>query len=95
MKKGAPERFRFRLYIAGDGPNSARAVANLHALCSKHLPECHDIEIVDVLVAPERALADRVLLTPLLVKTDPPPARRIVGTLNHGAAVLRTLGLPA
>jgi circadian clock protein KaiB len=87
--------FKFRLYIAGNGPNSAQAVANLDALCCKHLAHRHEIEIVDVLREPQRALADLVMLTPLLVKLSPEPIRKNIGTLNQHAAVLQAIGLPA
>ena len=29
-------------------PNSVRALANLYAICRKHFPESHRIELVDV-----------------------------------------------
>jgi circadian clock protein KaiB len=91
----APVRFKFRLYVAGDGPHSVQAVANLRALCREHLPERHEIEIVDVLREPQRALEDHVLLTPLLVKLSPTPVRRIVGSLSQREPLRQTLELPA
>lgn len=87
--------FKFRLYVAGDGPNSAQARSNLDAICRSYLPDWHDIEIVDVLREPKRALADRVLMTPTLVKLSPSPSRRIVGTLSQTEPVLQALGLEA
>ncbi len=88
-------RFKFRLYVAGGGPNSTQAVANLRALCREHLPERHEIEIVDVLREQKRALADGVMLTPLLVKLSPGPVLKILGTLSKRELVLQALGLPA
>lgn len=85
--------FRFRLYVAGDALNSARAVINLNAICREHLPGRHEIEIVDVFRHPERALADGVFLTPTLVRLSPAPARKIVGSLSQTPAVLQALGL--
>ncbi len=85
--------FRLRLYVAGDTQNSARAIANLAAICRVHLPERHDIEVVDVNREPARALADGVLMTPMLVKVAPVPVRRIVGTLSQTQTVLEVLGL--
>jgi len=84
-----PPHFRFRLYVAGEGPNSTRAIANLGALCREHLPERHEIEVVDVLCEQRRALADGVMMTPLLVKLSPAPIRKITGTLsrNHSKPV--------
>lgn len=86
-------RFEFRLYVAGDAPNSAQALANLAALCRAHLPDRHDIEIVDVFREPKRALADGIFMTPTLVKLAPFPIRRIVGTLSQTQPVLQALGL--
>ena len=85
--------YRFRLYVAGDAPNSAQAVANLTELCRARLPDRHEIEVVDVLRYPKRALADRILMTPTLVKLSPSPARKIVGSLSQTQPVLQALGL--
>jgi circadian clock protein KaiB len=86
-------RFSFRLYVAGESPNSVQAIINLKALCREYLPERHDIEIVDVLREPKRALADGVALTPMLVKLSPAPIRKIVGNLSQREPVLLALGL--
>lgn len=90
-----PAHFKLRLYVAGNAPNSARAIANLRALCQEHLAELHEIEIVDVLREPQRALADHVLMTPLLVKLSPAPVCKIVGNLSESRPVLEALGLPS
>jgi circadian clock protein KaiB len=85
--------FKFRLYIAGDAQNSAQAIANLAAICRGHLRDGHEVEVVDVFLEPERALADRILMTPTLVILTPGPVRRIVGNLSQPASVLHALGL--
>ncbi len=86
--------FKFRLYIAGNASNSVQALANLTALCHELLPERHEIEVVDVLLDPERALADGILLTPMLVKSSPAPVRQVLGNLSRRETVAQTLGLP-
>jgi len=88
-----PVHFKLRLYVAGDAPNSVQAVANLGVLCREYLADRHEIEVVDVLREPERALADGVMLTPMLVKLKPEPTRKIIGTLSQTQTVLQTLGL--
>ncbi len=88
-----PARFIFRLYIAGNGPHSALAIVNLHAFCVQHLPDRHEIEVVDVLLERGRALAEGVMLTPLLVKLSPAPVRKIIGTLSRHEPVLQALGM--
>jgi circadian clock protein KaiB len=86
-------RFRFRLYVAGDAPNSMQARFNLKAICRSHCAGSFEIEEVNVLREPLRALADRIRLTPTLIKLSPAPTTRIVGTLADRRRVLRTLGL--
>lgn len=85
--------YKFRLYVAGDGPNSSQARANLAALCRDHLPDRHQIEVIDVIEDPKRALADRIFMTPTLIKLAPAPVRVIVGTLSQRLIVLQTLGV--
>jgi len=84
---------KFRLYVAGDALNSTQALANLTAFCHAHLPDRHEIEIVDVYKEPQRALADGIFMTPTLVKLAPSPIRSIVGTLSQTQTVLQALGL--
>ena len=86
-------KFKFRLYVAGDTRNSAQAVANLSALCNSHLPDRHEIELVDVFREPKRALKDHIFMTPTLIKIAPSPSGRIVGTLSESRLVLQALGL--
>lgn len=88
-------RFKFRIFVAADTLNSAQALANLNALCRKHVPGRYDIEIVDVFREPKRALAEGVRMTPTLLKLSPLPTKRIVGALSETARVLDTLGLEA
>lgn len=85
--------FKFRLFVADDTLNSIQASSNLTALCKAHLPGRYEIEIVDVLLQPKRALADGIFMTPTLIKIFPLPTRRIVGTLSEPRTVLRALGL--
>lgn len=89
----APTPYAFRLYVAGDAQNAARALSNLTAFCHAHLPGRHTIEIVDVLKDPLRALAEKIYMTPTLVALAPGPMRRIVGTLEDSNAFQQALGI--
>lgn len=82
---------RLRLYVAGNAPNSLRAIANLKAICAAHFDSCHDLEIVNLLEHPGRALADGVVVTPTLLKLSPLPAQRVIGTLSDTSQVLLAL----
>jgi circadian clock protein KaiB len=82
-----------RLYIAQGAPNSLKAIANLEAICKKHLQDGFKLEIIDVLEFPLRALADGILVTPSLAKMSPSPAAKIVGDLGDRSSVLLALGI--
>ena len=90
-----PEMFVFRLYISGDSPNSLQAIANLTKICEVHLPDLHQIEIIDVLEDPQRALTEAIYMTPTLVTDSPYPGHRIVGNLSNTEPILQILGLGA
>jgi circadian clock protein KaiB len=85
--------YEFRLYVAGNSPNSTQAKVNLNALCRKYLSGRYKIEIVDVARHPDRALIDGIYMTPALLKLAPSPVRMIVGTLSGSLALLHGLGL--
>lgn len=91
MKK--KPRFSFVLFVAGDAPNSVRAVTNLGVFCREYLADRYSIEIVDVFLEPKRALTEHIFMTPTLIAMSPLPTRRIVGTLSQVEPLLQTLGL--
>ncbi len=86
-------KVQFRLYIAGQGPNSRLAVANLAALCDTYLVGRYETEIVDVFHHPERALEDGTFLTPQLVILSPLPVQSIIGNLSNTDVLLQALNL--
>jgi circadian clock protein KaiB len=86
-------KVHFRLYVAGEGPNSVKAIANLNGLCREHLADRYEIEILDVLKDPQRALDDNVMLTPTLVKLLPKPTAKVIGNLSDSRTVLAACGL--
>lgn len=85
-------RLRLRLYVSGDAPNSVSAIANVKEICASHFPSRHDLEIVDLLIQPLRAMVDGIIVTPTLVKLFPLPVQRIVGNLSDTTKVLLALG---
>jgi circadian clock protein KaiB len=88
---GEPVELVLRLYVAGNAPNSLRAIANVQAICGAHFAGGHEIEIVDLLEQPGRALDDGVIVTPTLVKLLPLPVQRVIGNLSDTDQVLLTL----
>ena len=88
----AGDRLQLRLYIAGGAPNSALAESNLASLLESHGVTDYDLEIIDCIKDPRRALGDGVLVTPTLVRFAPPPPQTIVGTLSDARRVGAALG---
>ena len=82
-----------RLYVAGNAPNSLRAISNIKALCAEHLASQPELEIVDMMAHPRRALADGVIVTPTLLRVRPLPFHRVVGNLDDAKQVLLLLGV--
>lgn len=82
---------QLRLYVAGNAPNSLRAIANARAICDEHFASGHELEVVDLLEHPRRALADGIIVTPTLLKLMPLPAQRVIGNLSDTNQVLMTL----
>ena len=72
-----------RLYVAGNSPNSQLARKNLEAVLESLGLREVALEIIDVLEEPLRGLEDGVLVTPTLVRSSPPPVRRVIGNLSQ------------
>lgn len=85
----------FRLYVADDTVASLQAQSNLDFICMSYLKGQYEVELVDILNEPLRALSDGIIVTPTLVKVSPLPTRQIVGDLHDIEAVRQTLGLSA
>lgn len=81
-----------RLYIAGRSPISQRAHRNLRQINHDYFDGRCQIEVIDVLDAPQRAVADGILVTPTLMKLSPAPSIRIIGDLSAVEKVLYSLG---
>ena len=91
MKK-SPARV-FRLYVAGNAPNSVRARSNFAEIAKERLGGDYTLEEVDVLKNPALALADHILVTPTLILLEPSPSRRVIGNLSERNTVLDALGI--
>jgi circadian clock protein KaiB len=84
-----PSPLVFRLYVAGTGPNSITAEANLRQ-CIGHTGAL--IEIVDLLLDKARALSDGVVVTPTLIRVSPEPTGMLIGNLADQQALREFVG---
>jgi circadian clock protein KaiB len=84
-------KYRMRLFVAGNEPNSAIARESLDAICQKYLANDCQVEIIDVLKDFRPALEERVLVTPALVIAGPVPRTVVFGNLADTKKVLAAL----
>ncbi len=85
---------KLQLYVLGaTTPNSIQAINNLEAIRRTQPPGLLQIEVIDIITNPLKALADGILVTPTLIKLSPAPTIQIIGNLSMTSTVLKALGL--
>jgi circadian clock protein KaiB len=82
-----------KLYVAGNTPNSIRALKMLNGILEKDFKGVYALKVIDVLKNPQLAEEDKILATPTLAKILPPPVRKIIGDLSDREKVLIGLDL--
>jgi circadian clock protein KaiB len=83
-------RYRLRLYIAGRGTYASRAEQGL-ANAAVEAGFDYDLEVIDLCLEPDRALADRVVVTPTLIRLSPLPRAIVIGDLSDRQRILDVL----
>lgn len=71
-----------RLYVTGATAASARAIANLKALCERRLKGRFQLEVIDIFQKPALAEGEHIIAAPTLVRVLPAPLRRFIGDLS-------------
>jgi circadian clock protein KaiB len=83
-------RYKLRLFITGNAPNSRIAQENLKAICAQYKKHALEIETVDVMENPTAAIENGIYLTPALQIIEPGPGVTIFGNLNN-QSILKNL----
>ena len=89
----ARKTYILKLYVAGNTPNSMRALNTLREILKTDFKGVYALKVIDVLESPQLAEEDKILATPTLAKILPPPVRRIIGDLSDREKVLIGLDL--
>ena len=74
---------------------SRKAIANLQSFCDRQPVGEIGIEVVDVAQSPEVAEAEKILITPTLIRKLPLPEERIIGDLSNTEVLAFALNLPS
>jgi circadian clock protein KaiB len=92
----APPRgdtYVLRLFVAGTTPRSMQAILDARAFCESHLADSYQLEVIDIYQQPALARDEQIVAVPTLVRSLPPPLRRLVGDLSDVERVLSGLQL--
>ena len=92
---GALSKYVLRLFVTGASTRARTAIANLQRICEQELGGEYDLQIIDVLEHPDVAEDEKILATPTLIKSLPPPLRRVIGDLSDTEKVLLGLEVQA
>ncbi len=84
--------YEFRLYVVGQTPKSITVVDDLKGLLESTCDGHYTLEVIDVTENLEMAEKDNILATPTLIKSSPPPEKRVIGDLSNREKVLLNLG---
>ena len=87
------EKYILRLYVAGPGIKSARALANVRKICEEHLAGRYELEIIDLYKNPVLAKGEQIVAVPTLIKALPAPLRKFIGDMSDVDRVLVGLDL--
>ena len=88
---GQTPPLRLRLYVAGSGARSMRAVQNVKRICEAEYRGHYALAVIDIYKEPARAGQDQIIAIPTLIKEAPGLFRRIIGDLSETALLRRSL----
>lgn len=86
------EQYMLKIYVTSMTPKIENGIGNLQRACDNAVAGHCDITIVNILENPQLAEGDRILATPTLIKTEPPPIRRVIGDISSTDKVMKALG---
>lgn len=87
-RTAASSRYILKLYIAGQSPKSVLAISNIKQICEANLHGHYELEVIDLYQQPHLAQGEQIIAIPTLIKTLPPPLRRIIGDMSNTERVL-------
>ena len=85
----ARQYYVFHLYIAGNAPNSMRAVECVKRLCEERLGERCRLHIIDLGRQAALAKSENIIAIPTLIRKFPLPVIRMIGDMSDTRSLLR------
>ncbi len=72
---------------------SRKAITEVKKIVSEDLKDNCRLDIVDLLLNPEKAERYNIMVTPTLIRTHPKPEKKIIGDLSNKGKLLMGLDL--
>lgn len=82
-----------QLYVSGMSSKSMEAIENIKKLCSEHLQDAFELEIIDLYKNPDVASEQQIVFSPSLIKQMPLPKKTLIGTFSDTEKVIKGLGI--
>ena len=93
LKGSKVKKYVLRLYVAGATPRSTEAILNIKKFCEEFLKGRYELEVIDIYQQPALAKDAQVIAAPTLVKTLPPPLKKVIGDMGDAGRIMVVLGI--
>lgn len=90
---GGNGRYVLKLYVTGTTSRATQAITSIRSLCDEYLAGHYDLEVIDIYQQPDAAALEQIIAAPTLIKSEPAPARRVVGNLSDKDKILVSLNI--
>ena len=87
------KKMKLSLYVLEDYPSSKEAIACIEKILESLPRNSYDFEIIDMLKNPEKTESDNILVAPTLIKRSPLPFKKLVGSFNDSARIIKELNI--
>ncbi len=87
------KQFVLKLYVAGSSSRSLTAISNIRQFCEEHLQNHYRLEVIDIYQQPQSVRENQIVAAPTLIKSLPPPLRRMIGDFSKEERIFMGLDL--
>jgi circadian clock protein KaiB len=88
----AQKKCSLKLYIAGISTDNQKAILDIKRLV-KEKKYVLDLEVVDILEQPDRAMEEGVIATPTIMKVNPQPEAKVILDFSNSNKVIQAIDL--
>lgn len=72
----------FRLYISGHNQQTDKSINSLKKYLDMKFDGNYSLDVINLLMVPEQAAVDNVIVTPTMIKVNPKPEKKLIGDIR-------------